>query len=68
MSEFCRWQETFEAIADKCWTRIAANNGFFDEEYMKKCIFDAIMEGGSTVYDDIEEQLGSDAMIASEYE
>ena len=43
-----------EPIAKKCWTRIAANDGWFDEEYMTQCIFDAMLEAIRTE-NDIEE-------------
>ena len=33
-----------EEIANKCHTRIAANNGFFRKEYFISCIVDAIRE------------------------
>ena len=35
---------SIEEIAKKCHTRIAANNGFFDEKYFVGCIVDAIKE------------------------
>jgi hypothetical protein len=46
------------AIAEKCWTRIAANDGFFDQEYMTQCIEDAIKE---TVIAVLGELLGDDS-------
>jgi hypothetical protein len=40
------------------WTRRAANDGFFDQEYMTQCIEDAIKE---TVIAVLGELLGDDS-------